>query len=98
MLSILIPVYNYDVRSLVGDLAKQCLEASIPFEILCYDDHSQEEFDRINQKVIQLEGVTYFRLAKNVGRSMIRNHLAQVARYDHLLFLDCDSGSRMAHC
>lgn len=92
MLSILIPVYNYDVRALVGALTKQCIGAKIRFEILCWDDRSNEDYHLINQQVTQLQGVAYFRLAENVGRSKIRNLLAKSAKYDQLLFLDCDSG------
>ena len=43
MLSILIPIYNYNSYPLVQELHKQCLESDIDFEILCQDDASNSE-------------------------------------------------------
>lgn len=91
MLSILLPVYNFDIRKLVQDLHRQCTKEGIPFEILCYDDVSTESFRQINASVASLAQVTYVELEKNVGRSRIRNILGQAAQYDYLLFMDCDS-------
>lgn len=90
MLSILIPVYNYDVFTLVETLYKQALECHIPFEIICLDDASQE-FTIENQRINQFENISYSILEKNIGRSAIRNLLAQKAIYENLLFLDADT-------
>ncbi|WP_119789704.1 glycosyltransferase family 2 protein [Flavobacterium anhuiense] len=90
MLSILIPVYNYDVFALVETLYKQTLECHIPFEIICLDDASQE-FAIENQRINLFENVSYSILEKNIGRSAIRNLLAQKAVYENLLFLDADT-------
>jgi len=90
MLSILIPVYNYDVFALVETLYKQALECHIPFEIICLDDASQE-FTIENQRINQFENTYYSILEKNIGRSAIRNLLAQKAVYENLLFLDADT-------
>ncbi|MEN2487642.1 glycosyltransferase family A protein [Flavobacterium sp. B11] len=90
MLSILIPVYNYDVFALVEMLYKQALECHIPFEIICLDDASQE-FTIENQRINQFENTYYSILEKNIGRSAIRNLLAQKAVYENLLFLDADT-------
>ncbi|MBK9490088.1 MAG: hypothetical protein IPO07_15930 [Haliscomenobacter sp.] len=38
MLSILIPIYNYDVRHLVGELQRQAEELSLTYEICLLDD------------------------------------------------------------
>jgi hypothetical protein len=38
MLSILIPIYNYNAYPLVKRITDSCLEAKIDFEILCRDD------------------------------------------------------------
>ena len=94
MLSILIPIYNYDVTELVG-----CLQSSFSnkpsafeYEILCYDDASDnKELHSINNKLNELDNVTYKVLDKNLGRSQIRNLLAKESKGDWLLFLDCDS-------
>jgi len=90
MLSICIPVYNYDVGSLVRDLRLQAENAGYLFEILLMDDASDEKFRAMNQ-AINLEGVRYVQLGENIGRSKIRNRLAEEAQFPCLLFLDCDS-------
>lgn len=90
MLSILIPVYNYTIFTLVETVYKQTLECNIPFEIICLDDASQE-FATENQRINQFENTSYSILEKNIGRSAIRNLLAQKAVYENLLFLDADT-------
>ncbi|WP_409417150.1 glycosyltransferase family 2 protein [Flavobacterium sp. PS2] len=90
MLSILIPVYNYDVCSLITELHKQCLQSGIEFEIICLDDASSQ-FLTENQKLNQLTNSSYAILDKNIGRSAIRNLLAQKANFEDLLFLDADT-------
>ena len=92
MLSILIPVYNYDVRDLVRGLREQTLQASIDFEIVCLDDASDDRFREANRVLGEWQGITYEELPTNIGRSKIRNVLAEKARFEHLLFMDCDSG------
>ena len=90
MLSICIPIYNYDVGRLVKDLHLQVEAAGYSFEILLMDDASNEKFREMNQ-AIELEFVRYIQLNENVGRAKIRNRLAEEARFPYLLFMDCDS-------
>ena len=90
MLSILIPVYNYDVFALVEILHKQCSESKIIFEIIALDD-SSSLFITENQRVNQFSNTSFIVLKKNIGRSAIRNLLAQKAAFDNLLFLDADT-------
>lgn len=91
MLSVLIPVYNFDVRPLVQDLHQQATVLEVPCEILCFDDGSEKTFHEINQELEQLPLVRYRQLRENKGRAGIRNLLAEQARYDYLLFMDGDS-------
>ncbi|MBK5286467.1 MAG: glycosyltransferase, partial [Bacteroidia bacterium] len=91
MLSILIPVFNFEITSLVRSLHEQCEENKIQYEIFCLDDTSSNQFHVINSSVSALPNVLYKRLEKNLGRSRIRNKLAQEAKYENLLFMDCDS-------
>lgn len=91
MLSIAIPVYNFEVVDLCATLSKQAKLLGIAFEILCFDDCSQEEYRNFNRRVSQFEGVEYRELDKNQGRSAIRNLLAKEAKFEFLLFMDCDS-------
>ncbi len=91
MLSILVPIYNFDIRTLTKNLHQQAQSLSAPCEILCFDDGSGEPWKILNREVGQLPLVDYREYAQNLGRSKIRNALADAARGSHLLFLDCDS-------
>lgn len=91
MLSILIPVYQYDVRSLVHELHQQSTNLNILFEILVFDDASGPESLQWNQSLDQLPNTTFKQLPHNLGRSKIRNLLAASANYEYLLFIDGDS-------
>ncbi|MDZ4682942.1 MAG: glycosyltransferase [Saprospiraceae bacterium] len=91
MLSILIPVYEFDVNELVQTLHNQCLLEGIDFEILCFDDGSGESMRRVNRDIKVFDKVRYEELPQNIGRSAIRNALADAARYEYLLFMDNDS-------
>lgn len=90
MLSICIPIYNFDVTVLVKDLHEQGMQLNIPFEILLMDDESTEEYQMLNSN-IHLSNLRYIQLENNVGRSKIRNKLAENAKYPFLIFMDCDS-------
>lgn len=84
MLSILIPVYNFDVTTLVQELCKQGRECGKAFEILCFDDGSRKEILDVNKRIGKYEHVSYQLLPYNHGRSKIRNKLASKALYDNL--------------
>ena len=91
MLSILIPTYRFDVRALVRELIRQVESMSLTqYEILVFDDHSPARFREHNRQIAGLEHVLYVEMTQNLGRSELRNHLAQQAIYPYLLFLDCD--------
>lgn len=92
MLSILIPVYAYDVGALVHTLHRQACELSQAWEIRLLDDASPAHWLVKNRRLAQLSGVHYQELPHNVGRAKIRNLLCQQAQYEYLLFLDSDSG------
>ena len=91
MLSILIPIYNFNVVQLVKDLHDQSYASNIRFEIICFDDASSPFYREQNRELGEIENVVYKELEENLGRSKIRNRLAEVSNYDNLLFLDCDS-------
>lgn len=91
MISICIPVYNFNVTELVTELHSQGILASIPFEILLMDDASEEVNKKPNRPLQELTYVQYFELEQNIGRAKIRNQLALKARYDYLLYIDCDA-------
>jgi len=91
MLSILIPIYNQKVTKLVTELHAQCHKTKIEFEIILFDDYSKPDYREDNRKLAGIFNVSYLEMSENYGRSKIRNLLAKNARYEKLLFLDCDS-------
>ncbi|MEH6766004.1 MAG: glycosyltransferase [Aequorivita antarctica] len=92
MISILIPTYNYIVFSLAETLQKQCENANIPYEILVLDDASTAKKSlEDNSKINSLKHCSFQVLGENIGRSKIRNLLAEKANFDWLLFLDADT-------
>jgi glycosyltransferase involved in cell wall biosynthesis len=90
MLSILIPTYNYNITRLVADLHQQAVELSIDFEIIVMEDGSDQLVNE-NKTVGELSFCKHIILENNIGRSAIRNKLADEAKFDHLLFMDCDA-------
>ena len=91
MLSILIPVYRWDVRHLVHELTAQAKQLGLEFELLVYDDCSGQQFF-INEKIAtEYNQIRYKKMPVNLGRSVLRNRLAGDARGTWLLFLDADA-------
>jgi len=92
MLSVLIPTYNYNVLPLLENVHAQCKKhLSSNFEILVYDDCSTDlDIVTQNKALNTLKNCYYKVLPKNIGRSAIRNKLANDAKHQWLLFLDAD--------
>ena len=90
-LSVLIPVFNWDINQLVDSLEAQRAEWPGPVEIILFDDASREEFRTLNRPLATRPGVHYHELTQNVGRAAIRNQLALAAQHKWLLLLDNDS-------
>ena len=91
MLSILIPIYNYNAYPLVLELHKQCLECAIDFEILCQDDASKSVLNSENEKINSLSNCNFTELKVNIAHRQNRNLLANKAKFENLLFIDGDS-------
>lgn len=89
MLSICIPIYNFDVNSLVNSLEKQILDLKISCELILIDDCSEVKFKTLNQAACHK--FKYVELENNIGRSKIRNLFLNYAQNEYLLFLDGDS-------
>ena len=90
MLSILLPIYNYNCSQLISSLHKQALDCKICFEIIAIEDGSTI-MTQENESACQRINTKYIKLEKNIGRSAIRNKLASESSYKWLLFMDCDS-------
>ena len=92
MLSILIPTYDYDCTRLVGDLQAQAERATNDYEIIVADDASPMTTSKERNRMIStLPHCRLIELDENIGRARIRNRLADEARGEWLLFMDCDA-------
>lgn len=90
-ISILIPTYNDPCLSLVRTLRGQLSALSVDWEIIVADDCSTSQSVREeNAQIDTLDGCRVEWRERNTGRAAIRNHLAQVAKGDWLLFIDSD--------
>ncbi|MBR4844858.1 MAG: glycosyltransferase family 2 protein, partial [Bacteroidaceae bacterium] len=91
MISILIPTYNYTAYPLASALAQQARSMDTLCEIIIADDASTSDArKRQNRAIASLPHCTYLELENNIGRASIRNLLADKAKGEWLLFLDCD--------
>ena len=96
MLTILIPTYNYNITRLVSDLYQQAVDTYVDFEIIVMEDGSTLYVEE-NKSVTDFEFCRHIVLKQNIGRSAVRNKLADEAKYDHLLFIDCDAEVSSPH-
>lgn len=90
MVSLLIPVYNYDIVALVYYMKNGIKKVNEFGEIIIGDDGSSPEFKRKYQSLTG-EKVKLISYEKNIGRAAIKNRLAGEAKGDHLLFIDADT-------
>src|ERR1700730_17126310 len=88
MLTICIPVYNYNIRKLADELSSQAFGNKTEIEILVIDDGSDKQY---NVQSLSGPEIRIIKLEKNIGRARVRNLFHQYSRFENLLFLDCDS-------
>lgn len=92
MLSILIPIYNVNIHPLVSELQAQLIDSQIDYEIIIEDDASSDKTICYHNSMLQvMDNVTYIEHSENWGRSKTRNHLADIAKYPYLIFMDGDA-------
>lgn len=90
-LSICISVYNTLVADMLTHLWKIASETNAVVEILLADDASRAEIRECNLQQSPInENIRWILLDENIGRAAIRNRLGKEAKYDWLLFIDCD--------
>ena len=95
-LSILMPCYNNECYGLVADICAQAESIirsgrRLKYEVIVADDGSTDaRAIAANRRIDSLPECTYELRRRNVGRAAIRNHLAQAASYEWLLFIDSD--------
>ena len=93
MISVLIPLYNYNIQPLIDNLQKQLEGIKSDWEILISDDASDSKFRLQNLAYIQKlneSNILLFQHKINVGNGPNRNYLIDKANFDWLLFLDAD--------
>tara|TARA_R110000868_G_scaffold110649_12_gene299517 strand:+ start:863 stop:1750 length:888 start_codon:yes stop_codon:yes gene_type:complete len=90
MLSILIPVYNYDISNLVREIHQQASESKIKFEIICCEDGSDKYIDENKSTIDSLTYAKSITSKKNLGRTQSRQLLSDASIYNWLLFFDSD--------
>mgnify|MGYP001205598078 CR=1 FL=1 len=90
MISICIPIYNFNVVDLIITIIKQGEKSKKPYEVICIDDGSNKETLKLNAEINSHKAVKYLILKRNIGRSKIRNLFLENANYENLLFIDCD--------
>jgi glycosyltransferase involved in cell wall biosynthesis len=95
-LSILIPVYNWDISALLTELLREMERFTLGarVELIVVDDRSSDT-DLLARNADFITGnaqpyLKYRTVERNLGRSAIRNVLAAEASGRFLLFLDCD--------
>lgn len=90
MISILIPVHNFDIVALVHNMKDGISKVPEYGEIIIGDDGSSPEY-REKYLALQSENVRVVTSEKNIGRAAIRNRLALEAGGEYILFIDADA-------
>ncbi len=93
ILSIIIPVRNWDIGLLIKALITEIYSLAVEehVEIIIADDYSEEQYRDLNRIHVQrAECISYYELDRNIGRAAIRNDLLTRATGRYLLFLDAD--------
>ena len=91
MLSILIPVKNFNCSRLIEALHEQGEALGFPYEILIAEDGTEKSNLHFNSIADTLTNCRRIVKDFNIGRAAIRNLLAAEAQHPSLLFIDCDA-------
>ena len=91
MLSILIPVKDFNCSRLIEALHKQGEALECKFEIIIAEDGTEKSNLHLNTIADTLTNSRRIIKNTNIGRAAIRNLLAAEAQYTNLIFIDCDA-------
>lgn len=91
MISILIPVYDYDITSLINGLHSVIIDSENYNEIIIGADGCSQQYLAGYSKLAELEKVKLHIEDKNIGRAAIRNKLADNSSGTYILYLDADA-------
>lgn len=95
-LSIIIPTFNDECATLVKELQAQCEESMAKgnllsnYEIIVGDDGSTDNaIITTNKEINSLPHCKYIAKQENTGRAAVRNFLANEAKFNKILLIDC---------
>ena len=91
MISILIPVFDYDIASLVTGLQQAVKDIEAYDEIIIGADGCSADYLGMYEALGKLDKVSLLISKENVGRATIRNMLTEKAIGNYLLFIDADA-------
>ena len=91
MLSILIPVKDYDCHTLIEELHRQGEACGFPYEIIVGEDGTSQGNLGFNMVAEILPNCRRVIRKENIGRANIRNLLALEAVQPYIVFIDCDA-------
>ncbi|MGB3799372.1 MAG: glycosyltransferase [Lewinella sp.] len=89
MLSVCIPVFDYNVLPLVKELRRQASGIDMGVEILVFDS-SKENCLQQNEAVGQIAGTRYVQQHPSVIKEVVLNRMALEAQGEYLIVLDGD--------
>jgi len=89
LLSICIPAYNTNCSKLLTVLSLQIKSLDADVEIIVFDDGSTVHH-MSNKTVCGKMGFEHIENKENLGRVLSRKKLAEMSRYQYLLFIDAD--------
>lgn len=91
MISILVPVYNWDIKNLVFELNHQISHVETEIEVIFYDDFSTNRVQAKKNEIVATQfGFSYYVSQENRGIANALNFLSTLATYDWLIYLDAD--------
>lgn len=91
MISICIPVYNYDLTSLVNCLHSAIEDSEVYSEIIIGSDGCDASFVESYEMLTALKKVRLHRSQNNIGRAAIRNEITGASKGSYLLYIDADA-------
>jgi glycosyltransferase involved in cell wall biosynthesis len=89
LISICIPTYNTDCTGLLRSLNNEIKSLDAIIEIIVFDDGSTLH-QISNKTVCNSMGFVHIENKKNLGRVASRKKLAEMSKYQYLLFIDAD--------
>lgn len=91
MISILVPIYNWDIRDLADELNRQISELETEIEVIFYDDFSSNKSQiKENEVYVNQFGFKFYASQENRGIANALNFVSTLAKYDWLIYLDAD--------